>query len=361
MRCAILAAEKPAQRLADRLARQVPDRPFPRLRGGGPRRGLPGCAVPRCRRRCGRPARAAGRRGGRPVLPARHASPASPQPFKPESVVSRTNSERTGCAMPVQPISTRWNSRSLIFMSEFSPFWNSRNGWGRRKRDPLLGRCPRLDRGGEPLLEQGDALLDDVFRALAPAVTSTVSLPRNQARSMSAGPSIRCEADAAVPGHFGQPAAVGAVPAADHQDHVGRLRERSDRLLPVLRGVADVVLVRRGDLGKPLPQPLDRPCGIVQRKRGLGEIGQLFRVGDLQPIDVRRGFRPTASPGGPRPSPPPPRRVRRGRSRRSCTPPRRSGSPRGGPWSPRGRWRRWCAARAGRPRRRTSGETPWAE
>ena len=105
-------------------------------------------------------------------------------------------------------------------------------------------------------------------------------------------------ADAAVPGHFRQPPAVGAVPAADHQHNIGRLRQGADGPLPVLRGVADVDLVRRGDLRKTLPQPPDRSRGVVQGKRRLREIGQLLRVGDLQTIDVLGAFDQPHRPGG---------------------------------------------------------------
>ena len=80
---------------------------------------------------------------------------------------------------------------------------------------------------------------------------------------MSPGPSIKYDGRPPRRGHLGQPAAVGAVPAAHDQDHVRPPRQRADRLLPVLRGIANVVFQRRGDLGKSLAQPLDRAGGIV--------------------------------------------------------------------------------------------------
>ena len=53
-------------------------------------------------------------------------------------------------------------------------------------------------------------------------------------------------------------------------------------LLPVLRGVADVVLRRRGDLGKPLLQPGDDAVGVVDAERRLREVGHLAFVGHFE-------------------------------------------------------------------------------
>ena len=89
--------------------------------------------------------------------------------------------------------------------------------------------------------------------ALAPAVTSTVSCRPNQAGSMSAAPSIRWAAHAALAGQLGQPLAVRAVLASQHQHHVGLGRQLAHRLLPVLRGVADVFLRRTDDLRETAP------------------------------------------------------------------------------------------------------------
>ena len=59
---------------------------------------------------------------------------------------------------------------------------------------------------------------------------------------------------AARPGQLRQPPAVGTVLAADDQHHVGLAGQQPDRLLPVLRGIADVVARRADDLRKPPPQ-----------------------------------------------------------------------------------------------------------
>ena len=63
---------------------------------------------------------------------------------------------------------------------------------GERKVDVLGANAAGLDSGLVPALEIGDALLDNGFWALAPAVTSTVSPPVNQAWSISAALSIKC-------------------------------------------------------------------------------------------------------------------------------------------------------------------------
>ena len=55
-------------------------------------------------------------------------------------------------------------------------------------------------------------------------------------------------------GDLGEPPAVRAVLAAQHQHQVGLRRQLADRLLAVLGGVADVVLGRIGDLRELLPR-----------------------------------------------------------------------------------------------------------
>ncbi len=150
----------------------------------------PACAAPRCRRRCVRPAPAGGRRGGPTTRPAARPPPPLPIPPAPQSVVSRTSSERTGCAAVVQPTSTRWNSRSLIFMRDI-PCCEAAGG----SRKPISSRksVHGSTTASKRLHSKAMHSWTTSSGALAPAVISTVSSPENQAGSMSAGPSIRCD------------------------------------------------------------------------------------------------------------------------------------------------------------------------
>ena len=121
----------------------------------------------------------------------------------------------------------------------------------------------------------------------APAVIRTVSTPSNQL-----GLDLRDAVDQvrrdAQRRRRSRPAArlfeLFWLPST--RTSVGPGRQLADGLLAVLRGVADVVLGRVGDLGELLPECGDHDVGVVDAQRRLGEIGDLARVGDLEPLDV---------------------------------------------------------------------------
>ncbi len=91
----IISAQQIAQRLPQHAAQQVPDGHLDRRPQRRRRERLQACAIPRCRRRFGRPARPAGPRAARQARPAASPSDDSPQPSSPEAVVTRT-SRRAG-------------------------------------------------------------------------------------------------------------------------------------------------------------------------------------------------------------------------------------------------------------------------
>ena len=134
------------------------------------------------------------------------------------------------------------------------------------------------------------------------------------------------------------------------------------RLLAVGRGVADVFLARADDAREPRLQHLDDGGGVVDRKRGLGDVGE--RVGVLR----REGSRvvdgldqdaPSRAAAGPWcRSPPGGRHGRSGGSRGQL---RGGARPRDAPWRPAGRWRRDRTACARSASAGTDFGTPWAE
>ncbi len=60
----------------------------------------------------------------------------------------------------------------------------------------------------------------------------------------------------------------------DHDHHLALRRHELDRILPVLRRVADVVALRPADLRKARLQRRDDGFRVVHRQRGLGDVGQ---------------------------------------------------------------------------------------
>src|SRR3546814_2528419 len=58
--------------------------------------------------------------------------------------------------------------------------------------------------------------------------------------------------------------------------------ELAHRVLAVLGGVADVVVLRALDRGEPVAQRLDHATGVVDRERGLGGVGEVAGLVDFQ-------------------------------------------------------------------------------
>ena len=166
---------------------------------------------------------------------------------------------------------------------------------------------------------------------------------------------------AGLEGDLGQPHRVGGVGGADHDHQVGAGADLLDRELPVLGGVADVVAGRVEQLREALPDRVDRRHRLVDRQRGLGEPGHLLRVAHDDPRRRRPGPARAGCAREPRRRCPRPPRGPRARSAGCRSRRRRTASPRGAPWSPAGRSRRWSSGRAPRPARARPGETPWAE
>ncbi len=155
----------------------------------------------------------------------------SPQPSWPESVATRTTSERTAPSLAGSSIKN--SSRSLMVIRAGVESWRPRGARaqsllgesnrgpaasrnGRQPRDARsctrcrnsLGRgkytsSSRTDRDSTLAAKRSTSSLTQASTtdsaALAPAVTSTVSSAPNQARSISAGPSIRCAGTPASP------------------------------------------------------------------------------------------------------------------------------------------------------------------
>ncbi len=91
-------------------------------------------------------------------------------------------------------------------------------------------------------------------------------------------------------GHLAQPVAVRAARAADHQHEVALRRHELHRVLPVLRRVADVLLLGLGDRREAPLQGVDDDAAVVDRQRGLRHVGEPPRVGDRKPVDVLGGL-----------------------------------------------------------------------
>src|SRR5437899_1513698 len=96
--------------------------------------------------------------------------------------------------------------------------------------------------------------------------------------------------NAAMRGDFAQAIRIRAVGAADDDDDVDFWRHELDRVLTVLCRIADIVSFRTHDAREPALQRVHDGGGIVDRKRGLRDVGQIGRVGNRQPLHIADRF-----------------------------------------------------------------------
>jgi hypothetical protein len=103
--------------------------------------------------------------------------------------------------------------------------------------------------------------------------------------------------DAVRPCDLDQPIRVRGVARADHEEQVDLAEQVLDGPLPVGSRVADVLLLRRVNLGETPPERLDDLAGLVDRERRLRDVGdlrvrgQVERLGVLHRLDEDRRVR----------------------------------------------------------------------
>jgi hypothetical protein len=90
-------------------------------------------------------------------------------------------------------------------------------------------------------------------------------------------------------GDLAQALRVRGIGRADDDQPLDLRRDALHRLLAVGRGVADVFLVRAISSGK-RPAGLDDLAGVVDRQRGLGDIGERLAFRRLKRRDVFDGL-----------------------------------------------------------------------
>jgi hypothetical protein len=91
---------------------------------------------------------------------------------------------------------------------------------------------------------------------------------------------------AEVAGDLDQTVGVGAVRGANDENEVSIVGDIADGHLAVLRGVADVLRVRPGDVGVLGLEGVDDVAGLVERERGLREVSDTIGVRHLKGFDV---------------------------------------------------------------------------
>jgi hypothetical protein len=87
-------------------------------------------------------------------------------------------------------------------------------------------------------------------------------------------------------GHLGQPLRVRRIRRADDEHDVGLWSDGGDRLLAILRGVADVVAAWPDCGGVALLEVVDDAGDLVGRQRRLVQVGDTLGRADVEGIDV---------------------------------------------------------------------------
>ena len=152
-----------------------------------------------------------------------------------------------------------------------------RQSLGHRKHDGLRRAVELAHAASAERCSRAITSRTSTSGADAPAVTPTRALPVDPARVELVGAIDHVRGNAAVRGDLAQAVRVRAVGAADDDHDVDLRRHELDRVLPVLRRVADVVLLRTDDARKALLQRLDDGGGVVDRQRRLRDVRKVRR------------------------------------------------------------------------------------
>ena len=109
-----------------------------------------------------------------------------------------------------------------------------------------------LHAGDAQRLEARDDFADEHLRRRRAGRDADTQLALDPFGAELVGAVDHVRGNASVRGDFAQPIGIGAVRAADDDHHVDPRRDELHGILPVLRRVADVVLLRPDDLRKAL-------------------------------------------------------------------------------------------------------------
>ena len=96
--------------------------------------------------------------------------------------------------------------------------------------------------------------------------------------------------DSGLTRHLDEPVRVGRVGRADHEEQVDLREQLLHRPLAIGGRVADVLALRPADLREAALQHLDDLRGLVDRERGLRDVGERRVLRQCQPLGVLDGL-----------------------------------------------------------------------
>ena len=114
----------------------------------------------------------------------------------------------------------------------------------------------------------------------------SVLTPSSQASSISSARPISLALNALALGDLDQPHRVRALGRSDHQHRLAGAGDVLDRRLAVRGRVADVLALGPAYAGEAALQGRDDLGGVVDRERGLGEIGEAGGLGRRDPLRI---------------------------------------------------------------------------
>ena len=166
-----------------------------------------------------------------------------------------------------------------------------------REQNPFLHPCQLPDFRTRQFPDAVDHPLNQYFGGRSAGGHADTLLALQPGRVDLFRPINQVAIDAARYGDFLEPPRVRAVRATDDDDQVALLGQRLDGILAILRGVADIVLLRPLNFGKPLLERGDDNRGIIDPKRGLGDERECLRRADTKILTLRGFPRCTCRPG----------------------------------------------------------------
>jgi hypothetical protein len=126
--------------------------------------------------------------------------------------------------------------------------------------------------------------------ALAPEVMPTTRVPSSHSSRTCSSLSIRYDAAPCSRATSTRRLEFEELREPDDEHEVAVRGHLLDRRLAIGGGVADVVGAGTDDRREALAQAVDDRARLVDRQRGLRDVGELLGIGDLERVDVGLGL-----------------------------------------------------------------------
>src|SRR3954454_10466432 len=161
---------------------------------------------------------------------------------------------------------------------------------GEHEAHVLLDDLELLDLLGAARAEEGDEALDELLRRAGAGGDADGAGPLQPLLSHLLLGVDEVRVGAVLARDLHEAVGVRRIARADDEHEVAVRRHLLDGRLAVRGGVADVIGAGTDDAREALAQAVDDRARLVDRQRGLRDVGQLLGIGDLEGVDVGLGL-----------------------------------------------------------------------